>query len=213
MRLRSQFDYYPQPGNPDMYLRPATIDVVCFTETGEDAIAGRMAVDHLDLVRAEIEKVSVYDICDADSGGWEAVYKALFEPGLDFAGIRRDFNFTNPINHVLFLYRSVFHPVLRNWESFILDHVAALFREDSALVMWKDETNLSDRELAQLGFRIVAGHDLLFRPNMLSHEYSALADKRDLLDLCVDESVEEYVIREWAKDCRDASLDGETTQL
>jgi hypothetical protein len=211
MRLRCQFEYYPQPYEPELYLRPVAIDVVCHSEPDSEAIAGRIALDHLDLVRAETTGENVHDICDADSGGWEAVYAALFEPALDFAEIRGDFKFNDPINHLLFLYRSVFHPVLRDWESFILDHVATLFGEDSALVMWKKETDLSDRELARLGFRIVAGHDLLFRPNMLRHEYCASSDDRDLLDFSVDKSVEEYVLREWTKDSRGVSLDGQDT--
>jgi hypothetical protein len=207
MRLRCHFDYYPQPNSPELYIRPVIVEVVCSAKSGDEDIAARLAIDHLDLGRAMTEGEDVYDICDTDSAGWESVYTALFEPELDFAEIRRDFEFYDPINHVLFLHRSVFHPVLRDWQSFIIDHVSTLFGEDSAMVMWKNETDLSDRELARLGFRVIAGHELLFRPNMLKNDYSALADDRDVFDLDVDKDVEQYVVHEWTKQPSDDSVD------
>jgi hypothetical protein len=45
-----------------------------------------------------------------------------------------------------------------------------MFPSDTTTVMWKEMTHSRDKELASLGFRIVAGSDLLFRPNMLSRD-------------------------------------------
>ncbi len=51
-----------------------------------------------------------------------------------------------------------------------------MFPSDTATLMWKHTTDLEPQELASLGFRIVAGWVMLFRPNMLENEYSALGD-------------------------------------
>jgi hypothetical protein len=202
MRFRCHFDYYPQPCEPCLYIRPMVVDVVCFTDSGDEVIAGRLAVDHLDLDRTEVEGEDVYEICDSDSAGWERVHTALFEPEGAYADLRREFNFHEAVSHVLFLHKSVFHPALRDWQSFIIDHVATLFGHESALVMWKKQTDLTDSELADLGFRIVAGHDLLFRPNMYKHKYSALDDDRNTLNLEVASDTEQYVEQKWNKEAR-----------
>jgi hypothetical protein len=207
MRLRCRFDYYPQPLDPHQYIRPVIVDVLCSSRADEEVVAGRLAIDHLDLGRAALQGKSVLEICDADSAAWESVYTALFEPAWDFAEIRRDFEFDDAINHVLFLHHSVFHPRLRDWQSFIVHHVSTLFGADSATVMWKGQTDLSDGELARLGFRMVAGHPLLFRPNMLKHPYDAIAEDLDVFDLEVDRDVEQYVVEEWAKEPSETEVD------
>jgi hypothetical protein len=160
-------------------------------------LAGRLAFDLLDIGRAEVAGENLYEICDADSAGWEGVYAALFEPEGEYGEIRRDFDFYEPIDHVLFLYKMVFHPAIRSWQSFILDHTATLFGHMSALTMWKGMTDLTDIEMSQLGFRIIAGQNLLFRPNMMKNEYSADEEKRDVLGLVVPDDAGEYVERAW----------------
>ena len=197
MEFHCQFKHYPQPCDPQFYLRPVTVDVMCFTESGNEALAGRLAFDLLDIGRAEVAGENLYEICDADSAGWEGVYAALFEPEGEYGEIRQDFDFYEPIDHVLFLYRMVFHPAIRSWQSFILDHTATLFGYMSALIMWKGMTDLTDKESSDLGFRIVAGRNLLFRPNMMKNEYSAEDDNRSVMDLVVPEDAGEYVERAW----------------
>lgn len=63
--------------------------------------------------------------------------------------------------------------------------------------MWRGETDLSDAELTSLGFRIVAGHDFLFRPNILKNEYNAVDDNRDVFDLDIPADIGAYVEIEW----------------
>ena len=65
--------------------------------------------------------------------------------------------------------------------------------------MWKHTTDLESKELASLGFRIIAGSELLFRPNMLENGYSALADTRDPMDLIVAEDAQEHVDQQWSE--------------
>lgn len=80
----------------------------------------------------------------------------------------------------------------------IIDSVSKLFSGETATVMWRGTTDMTDRELASLGFRIVAGEDLLFRPNVLRSEYETVNDDRDPnFDLKVPQEAAEYVQREW----------------
>ncbi len=199
MRFDCKFRYYPHVTEPDDFIRPYVIDIICSSETDEEVIVAKIALDYLDIVRAEVSRQHLYEVCDADSAGWEHVYSAIIEPGVNSAEIRRDFGFDEPVHSILFVYQSVFHPCLRDWQRYILDHVCGLFGNDSATVMWKGETDLSDKELASLGFRIVAGHDLLFRPNMLKNEYDSLEDRRNPFDIEVEDDVGEYVLGAWKK--------------
>jgi len=200
MRFHCQFDYYPEPYESNLYIREMEINIVCGSRDGDDVVAGRLSVDHLDIIRAETAGESIYDVCDADSSGWEHVFAGLFEPGTQ-AEWRSDFRLDEPICHLLFMHRSVFHPILRDWQSYIIDHVANLAGEDSAFVMWKGETDLSDNELARLGFRVIAGEDLRMRPNMYKHEYDAAEDKSDdVLGFYVPSDAAEYVEAGWKKD-------------
>lgn len=68
---------------------------------------------------------------------------------------------------LVFIHRAVFHPFVRDWQRMIVDSICKMFPKGLATVMWKGTTDLTEKELASLGFRIVAGHDLLFRPNIL----------------------------------------------
>lgn len=172
MRFSCAFDYYPAPAEDCQYINPAVIEVYGWGTDGSEQLIAKLAIDHLDLTRAATAGVSIYDVCDSDSSGWEAVYSILLQPGQDFAEPKEELNFDEPIFDLLFLYCSVFHPSMDRWRLFILDHAARLFGESSAMVMWGNETGLASSDLARLGFRRIAGTTLLFRPNMLVNDYS-----------------------------------------
>lgn len=208
MRFECRSTYHPKPLEPDDYIRPHDISVICSSSDDEEVVAARLAVDHLDILRAELEGQSVCHICDADSADWEHVYSATIEPAIDFAEIREDFGFRDPVNGLVFIHRAVFHPSTRDWQRLIIDSVCNMFPEDTAVVMRKDTTDLTDKELASLGFRIVAGWDLLFRPNMLKRDYDTAEDERHpVLSLKVPADAGEYVKQEWRREERADSHD------
>ena len=198
MRFEGKYTFRPKPYGPDEFIVPHEVDVVCYTGDENSVVAGRVAFDFLDIMRAEIEGESVLNVCDADSGGWSSVYSALIEPAAGEAKIRKDFCFDDPVNGLVFLHRTAFHPSLRDWQRLIIDRICGMFREDTAAVMWRKETDMTDKELASLGFRIVAGCDLLFRPNMFRNEYSAADDPRSAFDLHVPIDAPDYVEAQWA---------------
>ena len=95
MEFRCQFTYMPQPCEPGFYIRPMTIDIFCLHEV-ENELAGRLAIDHLDLMRANSDGVNVFDICDSDSQGWGDVYEATLESKKGYAELRQEFEMDEP---------------------------------------------------------------------------------------------------------------------
>ncbi|TWU37449.1 hypothetical protein [Novipirellula artificiosorum] len=199
MRIDCHSTFYLKPSDPTHYFRRSEMDVWCHTNGDEPTIAARLAVDYLDIARADSEGQSILHICDADSAAWMQVYEATIEPDINFLGIREDFGFDDPVQGLVFIHGAVFHPDVNSWRTFILDSLCHMFPEDTATVMWKHTTNLEPKELASLGFRKVAGSELLFRPNMLQNTYSALDDNRDPEELIVAEDAQEYVDQLWSE--------------
>ncbi|TWU51555.1 hypothetical protein [Rubripirellula reticaptiva] len=199
MRFECQSTYYPKPTEPNHYIRTSEIDVWCHTAGDEPAIAARLAVDYLDIDRADSEGESILHVCDADSATWMQVYEATIEPDIDFLGIREDFGFDDPIHGLVFIHGAVFHPSVNAWRAYILDSVCGMFPVDTATVMWKRTTELEDKDLASLGFRKVAGSELLFRPNMLENAYSSSDDDRDPIELIVPEDAQNNVDQQWVE--------------
>ena len=66
--------------------------------------------------------------------------------------------------------------------------------------MWKGDTGMTDKELASLGFRMIAETDLLFRPNMLISKYVPDDDRRDVFDIAVEDSAIDFVRDEWDRE-------------
>lgn len=73
-----------------------------------------------------------------------------------------------------------------------------MFPKDTATVMGKHATELEPKDLASIGFRMIASSELLFRPNMLENAYSAMDENRDPTDLVVAEGAQNQVDEQWA---------------
>ena len=218
MRFETQSTYHPKPFEPSQYICAHVVSVVCSVHAGDDVedededededddegddyeyeevVAARLAVDYLDIFRIEAEGQSVLHVCDSDSSGWEHVYSATIEPAANFAEIRKDFGFDDDITGLVFIHQAVFHRSLRHAQQRIIDSICKMFPQSTATVMWKGTTDLSDKELASLGFRIVAGHDLLFRPNMLICDYDT-AKEDESYDWTVPIEAQQYVEEHW----------------
>jgi hypothetical protein len=197
MRFRVTFEYDPSPFEPDDYLRPGVVDVLCLPEVGDEQVAARLAFDHLDISRIIDSGESLMDVCDADSQGWLNVYEALFEPHGNNGELRREFEFDELVFDVLFIHRAVFHPSIENWVGYILDHVSKLIDTNSATVMWQKIVGLSDRVLADIGFRRIAGEQLLFRPNMLQHACDKEHRLANPSAIRIDEDAGDFVRKAW----------------
>ncbi|EMI40842.1 hypothetical protein [Rhodopirellula sp. SWK7] len=205
MRLESRCIFYPKPIEPNGYICSHDISVICASDGGGDreVVAARLAVDFLDIARIEEERVNVREVCDAESQEWHNVCSAMIEPGSDYTDLRKEFEIDCPVFGLVFIHQAVFHPSMLDWQRMIVESVSKLFPTETATVMWKRTTGMTDRELASLGFRIVAGQDLLFRPNMLRSEYETANDDRDPnFDLKVPSDAAAYVQQEWDREDR-----------
>ena len=64
---------------------------------------------------------------------------------------------------VIFVWRAVLHSRLRPYLQGVIDTIGTLFGDETVLAMWHRTTEISDSELASLGFRRIAGRDLIYR--------------------------------------------------
>lgn len=210
MKIELRSIFYPKPVDPNGYLRPHELSVYCASSEDEDGevVAARLAFDYLDVARIEEEGVNVWEVCDADSQGWLSVCSAMLEPTAKYAEYRKEIGIDHPVLGLVFIHRAVFHSSMRDWQGMIVDSVSRMFSGETSTMMWRETTGMTDRELASLGFRIVAGEDLLFRPNMMRSEYEPANDDRDPnFDLKVPKEAGEYVQQQWDQ-LSELDLDG-----
>ena len=196
MHFDCRFRYFPQPYEPNLFLREYEIDVI----SGNDErsfVAGRLAVDFLDMTRVESAGETVLEVCDADSDGWVDVYNSILEVKGRQAQLKEEFDFDDPIYNIAFLRAFVFGPSLQEWRKFIIAHVADMFSFDTATVMRKGHQEFSKPDLAELGFWSISGTDLLFRPNTHRHPYDPVQEERDVLDAEACQFDEEFVKKHW----------------
>lgn len=197
MRFSCNYDYFPAPCDPSMYINKMVVDVLVSNDEDEECLVARLAVDHLNVTRAEVDGENIFDICDSDSSEWEQLYGAIFESTDEGEELRQDFCIDDVIFDVLFLRRAVFHEVVRHYRMFVLDHISDLFGESSAIVMWKSEFDFTDSQLANLGFRKIAGQQLLFRPNMLKHKYDESTDAERVHRLNPPKDTTSFIESKW----------------
>ena len=79
--------------------------------------------------------------------------------------------------------------------------IGTLFGYETVVAMWHQTTEMSDSELAELGFRRIAGSNLIYRHSALKSDFSE--EHPSGMDVDVEfeanESDEEWVLREWGK--------------
>lgn len=159
---------------------------------------GMIAADQVLIGDAQIDGMSMFDVCDQDSQGIYEAYEALFDDKGEF---QPELNIDEPADSLIFVWRSVLHSRVRPYLQGIIDTIGTLFGNEAVLAMWHQTTDLSDVELSQLGFRRIAGSKLIYRHSALRSDYS---DEHPCgmdvpLDFEAEESDEEWVLREWKK--------------
>jgi hypothetical protein len=83
----------------------------------------------------------------------------------------------------------------------VIDAIGTLFCNETVLAMWHRSTEISDSELAALGFRRIAGSELIYRHSALRSDFSdEHPSGMDVpFDFEAEKSDEEWVLREWDK--------------
>lgn len=180
------------------YVRALQLDVSAYDTVGNRILLGMIAADQVLIGDAQVDGMSMFDVCDQDSQGLYEAYEALFDDKGEF---QPELNIDEPADSLIFVWRAVFHSRVRPYLQGIIDNIGTLFGDDTVLAMWHQTTDLTDAELASLGFRRIAGSNLIYRHSALRSDYS---DKHPCgmdvpLDFEAEESDEEWVLREWKK--------------
>lgn len=196
MWFKTQTIHYPKPDDPQQFIDNYVVEVVCTADNDSEVVAGRLAIDYLDLMRANLSSRDVLQIADADSGGWEGLCAVTLDLDESQPQIRDDFAVQDCVFGFGFIYEACFHPSLRSMQPFMVDAVCKTFPEESLIFTFDDRTDLSSAERANLGFRKVAQTNYQFRPNMLKTDFESSSLDMDSITVPCD--AEDYVNSRWS---------------
>jgi hypothetical protein len=195
MRLHCEFSTPLARTALEDYVRHLEIRVGCYDEDClNEYTVGRLALDQVLWAAAATDGVSLFEVCDSDSQGLHEVHAILTRGRQEF---RPDLGINEVTDHVLFLHGAVFHPSVHAFRQGILEAAFSLFGEQSLAVMWKDTSGLSDAELADLGFRKIAGADLIFRHSALRTPFSDRFPRGQDAEVTARPEYEEWVEQQW----------------
>jgi hypothetical protein len=186
---------------PDDFIKHLDLTVIDHTESGERIILGKIVADLLPIADVVNAGERLYDVCDADSAGWEQVYTILFEKGSEF---RPELEIEAGVENVLFVWKSLLHPKLDPYRQGIFDTVGGLFTYATVFAMWNHAMHLTDKELAELGFRKIARSELIYRDMTLITAYSKKnpSGTEVRLDFEPTKEDEEWVAQRWNEEER-----------
>ena len=196
IRIECKFEASISRHELDDYIRGLQLSVIAYTSDGMEVVLGRMGADQLLLTAAETDAADLFCICDNDSETMNTLFAALFDETYSF---QAELEVNDNTDHVLFLWHSVFHPKLRPYQSSIINTLSEMFGNDCAIVMRRTACDLDDRELADLGFKKIAGTDFVFRHLAYVNEFSrANPQGTDVPhDFEADEEDAEWVLERW----------------
>lgn len=181
------------------FVRGLQLDVLGWDAEGNRILLGKMAADQVLISDAQNHGMPLFDVCDQDSQGLYETYEALFD---DKGAFQPELQIDEPADSLIFIWQAVLHPRLRPYLQGVVAEISTLFGYGTVVAMWHHTTELSDSELAGLGFRRIAGSDLIYRHSALKSDFS---EKHPCgMDVDVDfeasASDEEWVLREWGKE-------------
>jgi hypothetical protein len=195
MRLHCEFSTPVARTDVDDYIRHLVVSVRCYDEECLDEyLVGKLAMDQILWSDALADGVPLFDICDNDSQGLHEAHVILTSGNDSF---RPDLKIKEATKHVMFLYGAVFHPAIHVFRQGILDTAFNLFGENSVSLMWLDTSGLPESELAELGFKKIAGKPLIFRHTALRTPFDDRHPLGQDSDVEALPEYEEWVEKEW----------------
>jgi hypothetical protein len=153
-----RYDYYD-------YVRTVHIDVKGYDEGCLEHTVGKLTIETVRWQDAQLDGVSLEDVCDADSAGLADIHRILAGPD-DPQELREDLGIQAVTSEVLFVFRVLLHPDLPDRCAILDAAFRATTTDDSLVVMWHGaphNTRFTERELADLGFAKIAGEELVYR--------------------------------------------------
>jgi len=195
MRLRREFLTPVARTDVDDYVRHLVLTIECFDKDCATAyIVGKLAMDQILLSDAIADGVSLFEICDNDYQGLQKAHLILTN-GRD--SFRPDLGIKEPSTHAMFLHGAVFHPSIHAYRQGILNTAFNLFGGESLTLMWQDASGLAELELAELGFKKIAGEALIFRHSALRTPFSDRHPLGQEADVEALPEYEEWVMKAW----------------
>ncbi len=194
MRLHCEFSTPVARSDEDDYVRHLVITVEAFSKDYEQFVVGKLAMDQILWSDALADGMPLLDICDNDSQGLHEAHVILTNGHDTF---RPDLGIQEMTNHVMFLYGAVFHPSIHAFRQGILDAAFNLFGEESVALMWLETSGLPESDLADLGFKKIAGEALIFRHSALRTSFGDRHPQGQDADIEVLSECEEWVMKEW----------------
>jgi hypothetical protein len=196
MRLRCDFSTSVARTEVDDYVRHLVISIECYSKDYNPYLVGKLAMDQILWSDALADGVPLFDICDNDSQGLHEAHVILTNGHDSF---RPDLRIKEATNHVMFLYGAVFHPAIHPYRQCILDTAFNLFGEESLALMWLDTSGLPEADLAELGFKKIAGENLIFRHSAHRTSFSDWQSQGQDADVEALPEYEEWVMKEWGQ--------------
>jgi len=180
------------------YVRALQLDVSGCDADGNRVLLGKIAADQVLVGDAQVEGMSLFDVCDQDSQGLHEAYVALFDEHGEF---QSELNLDDHADTLIFIWRAVVHPRLLPYLQGVLATIGSLFSEATVVAMWHSTTGLSDAELASLEFRRIAGSGLIYRHSALKSDFT---DEHPTgMDVPIEFEAEasdaEWVLGQWKK--------------
>jgi hypothetical protein len=195
MRLYCEFSTPIARTDLDDYLRHLVISVECFDkDINKTYVVGKLAMDQILWADALSDGVPLFDVCDNDSAGLHDAHVILTNGHDSF---RPDLGIAEATSHVMFLYGAVFHPSIHAFRQGILDTAFNLFGEESVALMWLETSGLTAAELAELGFKKIAGQGLIFRHSVLPTPFGDQHPQGQDADVEALPEYEKWVMKEW----------------
>ncbi len=180
------------------YVRALQLDISGCDANGDRILLGKMAADQVLIGDAQVDGMSLFDVCDEDSQGLHDAYVALFD---DHGEFQSELNLDDHADTLIFIWRAVVHSRLLPYLQGVIATIGSLFSEATVVAMWHSTTGMSDAELASLGFRRIAGSGLIYRHTALRSDFTN--EHPTGLDVPVEfeaeESDAEWVLAKWEK--------------
>ena len=149
------FAYAPFEQSPEIV--PVELKLV----TSEGTVIGQASADLVSTVR--IDDDDLFEVCDADSAGLSWACDALFPRGS--GELHPELNPDHDVVfRFMFIHRAAFLPLVTAEQRMIFMHLVAdrFMDGEGVVIMGQTTVDLAPSQLAELGYRRIAGTDFVF---------------------------------------------------
>jgi hypothetical protein len=211
MELRVSYQWPLHKADFTDYLSKLSMDVLAEDEISQNRfIVGKIAVDKVHWADAQNNGQPLLEVCDADSAGWLEVYEMLSEAETD-GRLSNELQLDDFFDEVVFIRDFLLHPDIEDRVAVMDAAIRATTTDNSVVVSWCEapqNTNLTDQEFAELGFKKISGSSLIFRDNHFRYRFGdAFPGGRDV-EFQGSPQREEWVLSRWDGEQADRVADG-----